>query len=210
MSDKTTVFTWIRTDSCESIQKILLAFFENLESSEKNYVIAEINSYWYTRTIINHNFINFENAIDVCKKLNEAKNKFGGWDNEYTFSCAYTFDDDHQLVRSENTSPTIPYEEAKKKLGCKYDGQHYFDIDYVVHNGKYEYKITVYTHDTPRIGRHGQFEYIYNLAKYKDIIARFEDTDEYNYIEIERTTISDKNTCYQDVKDTEFFQCFED
>lgn len=194
------VLKWERTDSSENLLEIIQNFFANL-TQEPIYVIVEKNSYWHYKKILNYVFFDINEAKNICKSLNNSKNRFNGWDWDYHFN--------------KKNKPKKSWDEAREEMGCRYDGGHYGDIDYVVCHLYHKYKISPYTYKTYEINRGRRccpmnVYHLYNVKNEIDKYYEHENLCKYRYLEISQTFLIKQQTCYkEEIEDNEFSKCFD-
>lgn len=200
---------WKKSKNSNDFKSFVNDFIDELVFN--NFIIVEVDDYWYTNTIINHVFDNLKDAQLIADKMNNEKNKFNGWD--------WIYHDDHNLIQDDDNNLIIEYvdnkteksyDELKKEIGCRYDGGHYLDIQYMpfaVDVSKQEiqfcrYKFTFWNKEEVMSGRHGYIRYL-----------DFENPQELFYgidFDVKCVEIEIENNFreYDTIENTEFGYCF--
>lgn len=190
----------------------IIEFFQKLNF--KYFIIVEKDYYWHTKKIINRVFDNFQEANNVATKMNNEKGKFNEWDWEYQFIGSSKMitrgDGTIEFEKSEKKKPEKSYDERKQELGCRYDGAHYGDIEYIPfavdieNNEIIRYRISLWNKEKHESGCSGSILYFDNDIEM--LKQRLDNIDyEVKWIEIQK---SKSFTCYESVEKTEFGYCF--
>lgn len=195
------VFEWERSDENEDVLELLENFCKSLKQEEL-YVVVEKNGYWHTKTILNRVFSNYDEVEEICNKLNQKKSEYELWDHEYHHTTSFMFDDNKDMVQVDIPPPNIPYDERKQQIGCRYDGAHYIDIEYIPHHLHHKYHISAQKYKKPQIGNSGISLNLYTLHDIKKIHNI--NLSKYSYVCIKKVDLTEQKSSYQEIDDAEF------